>query len=665
MDKIINRIKDLRILLNKYNYEYYVLDNPSIADIEYDRLMQELILLEREYPCFNADDSPSIRVGGMVLDQFTKVVHDIPMLSLGNVYNEDEIDEFVMRVQKEIGKTRFMAELKIDGLAVSLKYKNGKFVQATTRGDGQVGEDITFNVKTIKSVPLTLKKDDSIEVRGEIYMSKKAFEKANVERQSKGEALFANPRNAAAGSVRQLDSKIAAKRNLDIFLYSVPQANDYNIDSHSQSLDYLDELRFKTNKERKLCSNSDELKEYIKYWTEHRNSLPYEIDGIVIKVDDLNKQEQLGLTAKSPRWAAAYKFPAEEVVTKLTDIIFTVGRTGNITPNAVLEPVRVAGTTVQRATLHNEDFVLERDIRVGDNVIIRKAGDIIPEVVRPLIEQRTGNEQPFKMIENCPECGKPLQRKEVEADYFCLNLECPARKIEGLIHFVSRNAMNIDGLGDKIIEQLFNNHIVKDVTDIYKIKKEQLVELERFGEKSADNIISAIEKSKTNSLERLLFGLGIRYVGLKVAKTLSQHFNDIDNLIKATYDELINIDEIGNVIATSIVDNFNNEKNINIINELKSLGINMQYTGFKSEESVESPLKNKTIVLTGTLETYARSEAKDFIERLGGKVTGSVSKKTDVVVAGSEAGSKLTKAQSLGIEIWTEEQLIEVINNYL
>lgn len=665
MDKIINRIKDLRILLNKYNYEYYVLDNPSIADIEYDRLMQELILLEREYPCFNADDSPSIRVGGMVLDQFTKVVHDIPMLSLGNVYNEDEIDEFVMRVQKEIGKTRFMAELKIDGLAVSLKYKNGKFVQATTRGDGQVGEDITFNVKTIKSVPLTLKKDDSIEVRGEIYMSKKAFEKANVERQSKGEALFANPRNAAAGSVRQLDSKIAAKRNLDIFLYSVPQANDYNIDSHSQSLDYLDELRFKTNKERKLCSNSDELKEYIKYWTEHRNSLPYEIDGIVIKVDDLNKQEQLGLTAKSPRWAAAYKFPAEEVVTKLTDIIFTVGRTGNITPNAVLEPVRVAGTTVQKATLHNEDFVLERDIRVGDNVIIRKAGDIIPEVVRPLIEQRTGNEQPFKMIENCPECGKPLQRKEVEADYFCLNLECPARKIEGLIHFVSRNAMNIDGLGDKIIEQLFNNHIVKDVTDIYKIKKEQLVELERFGEKSADNIISAIEKSKTNSLERLLFGLGIRYVGLKVAKTLSQHFNDIDNLIKATYDELINIDEIGNVIATSIVDNFNNEKNINIINELKSLGINMQYTGFKSEESVESPLKNKTIVLTGTLETYARSEAKDFIERLGGKVTGSVSKKTDVVVAGSEAGSKLTKAQSLGIEIWTEEQLIEVINNYL
>lgn len=652
------RINELRELLNKYNYEYYVLDQPTVSDREYDRLMQELITLESDNPEFKTSDSPSVRVGGQVLEQFEKVEHSIPMLSLGNVFNEQEIKEFDKRITNDVGKVKYMTELKIDGLAVTVHYKNGKLFKAATRGDGTVGEDITHNVKTIKTLPLDLKQDIDIEVRGEIFMSKKAFMKVNEEREKRREVIFANPRNAAAGSVRQLDSKIAAKRNLDLFLYSVPEINKYGINNHSESLDYLDSLKFKTNKERKLCDNIDEVIEYVEYWKNERNNLPYEIDGIVIKVDDTDKQGKLGMTAKSPRWAVAFKFPAEEVVTKLKDIVFTVGRTGSITPNAILEPVRVAGTVVQRATLHNEDFVKQKDVRVGDKVVIRKAGDIIPEVVRPIIDDRTGNEDKFIMIEKCPVCGNELVRRAGEADHFCVNDECPARKIESLIHFSSRNAMNIEGLGEKIVEQLFNEGLIRNIPDIYKLKKHDLIELDRMGDKSSNNLINAIVASKKNSMEKLLFALGIRYVGAKAAKTLSSKFKSIDNLMKATYDELIQINEIGDVIAGSVVSYFSNEDNLFLIEELKNHELNMEYLGKDVDVNVNSILSGKTIVLTGTLEKFSRGKAKEMIENLGGKVTGSVSKKTDIVIAGSEAGSKLNKAQDLGIEIWNEERFL-------
>nr|WP_181538239.1 NAD-dependent DNA ligase LigA [Anoxybacillus calidus] len=665
MDKqdAIARVEELHRLLNQYNYEYHVLDKPSVPDAEYDRLMQELIALEAQYPELKTKDSPSQRVGGQALDAFVKVQHHMPMLSLANAFNEGDLRDFDRRVRQEVGDVKYVCELKIDGLAVSLRYEDGYFVQGATRGDGLIGEDITENLKTIRSLPLRLKENVTVEVRGEAFMPKKSFEILNQQRSERGEELFANPRNAAAGSLRQLDPKVAASRNLDLFVYGLANAEELGIDSHSEALDYLHELGFKTNPERRVCANIDEVIQFVMSWHEKRAQLPYEIDGMVIKVDSFEQQEQLGATAKSPRWAIAYKFPAEEVVTKLIDIELSVGRTGVVTPTAILEPVRVAGTTVQRASLHNEDFIREKDIRLGDYVVVKKAGDIIPEVVNVLPERRTGEEQPFKMPTHCPECGSTLVRLDEEVALRCINPKCPAQIREGLIHFVSRNAMNIEGLGEKVIAQLFKEGLVQDVADLYTLTKEQLMNLERMGEKSATNLLNAIEASKENSLERLLFGLGIRHVGAKAAKILAQQFETMERLSQATKEELMAIHEIGEKMADSIVTYFAKPEAIELINELRSYGVNMAYKGPKAVNNADtdSYFAGKTIVLTGKLEKLSRNEAKEKIEQLGGKVTGSVSKNTDLVIAGADAGSKLTKAQQLNIEIWDEARFLQEI----
>lgn len=660
---IEKRMEELINIINKANYEYYVLANPSISDQEYDRYMQELMRLEQQYPELIREDSPTHRVGGEAIDEFKKVTHEIPMLSLGNVFNESEIINFDTRIKKEVSNPKYVCELKIDGLSVSLLYKDGKLVRGATRGNGVIGEDITHNVKTIKTIPLILNENIDIEVRGEIYMSKESFERLNEERRNNNEELFANPRNAAAGSARQLDSKIAASRKLDCFIYHLPNALDFNISSQFDSLQYLKKLGLNTNPHSKRVNNIDELLEYIDYWTKNRDTLPYEIDGIVIKLDDINDQQKLGFTAKSPKWATAYKFPAMEVLTKLKDIVFTVGRTGQVTPNAVLEPVRVAGSLVSRATLHNADYVIEKDIKIGDIVIVKKAGDVIPEVVSPKVERRTGEEIDFVMTETCPICHSKLIRKEQEAAYYCTNVHCDAKKIEGLIHFVSRNAMNIEGFGERIIEDFYNMDYLKDFTDFYTLGeyKDELMELEGFGEKSINNLLTSIENSKNNSLERLLFALGIRHVGSKTAKILAKHFKNMDDLIKVTEEELLSIKDIGDVIAKSIVEYFKEDKNLEIINRLKDLGLNMKYLG-SNEEINNEEFGNKTFVLTGTLLSITREEAKEKIENLGGIVTNSVSKKTDVVIVGEKPGSKYDKAIELNIPIWNEEEFLKKLN---
>ena len=660
---IEKRMEELINIINKANYEYYVLANPSISDQEYDRYMQELMRLEQQYPELIREDSPTHRVGGEAIDEFKKVTHEIPMLSLGNVFNESEIINFDTRIKKEVSNPKYVCELKIDGLSVSLLYKDGKLVRGATRGNGVIGEDITHNVKTIKTIPLTLNENIDIEVRGEIYMSKESFERLNEERRNNNEELFANPRNAAAGSARQLDSKIAASRKLDCFIYHLPNALDFNISSQFDSLQYLKKLGLNTNPHSKRVNNIDELLEYIDYWTKNRDTLLYEIDGIVIKLDDINDQQKLGFTAKSPKWATAYKFPAMEVLTKLKDIVFTVGRTGQVTPNAVLEPVRVAGSLVSRATLHNADYVIEKDIKIGDIVIVKKAGDVIPEVVSPKVERRTGEEIDFVMTETCPICHSKLIRKEQEAVYYCTNVHCDAKKIEGLIHFVSRNAMNIEGFGERIIEDFYNMDYLKDFTDFYTLGeyKDELMELEGFGEKSINNLLTSIENSKNNSLERLLFALGIRHVGSKTAKILAKHFKNMDDLIKVTEEELLSIKDIGDVIAKSIVEYFKEDKNLEIINRLKDLGLNMKYLG-SNEEINNEEFGNKTFVLTGTLLSITREEAKEKIENLGGIVTNSVSKKTDVVIVGEKPGSKYDKAIELNIPIWNEEEFLKKLN---
>lgn len=667
MDKqsAIKRVHELHELLNTYNYEYNVLDKPSVPDSEYDRLMQELIKLEEEFPELKSTDSPTQRVGGTVLEAFQKVVHRTPMLSLGNAFNEQDLRDFDRRVRQAVGDdVQYVVELKIDGLAVSLRYENGLFVQGATRGDGTTGEDITENLKTIRSIPLRLKKELSFEVRGEAFMPKKSFEKLNELREQLEEEPFANPRNAAAGSIRQLDPKIAAKRNLDIFIYSIADLGETGVEKHSEALDLLEDVGFKTNQERRKCESIEEVLTIIEGIQEKRSALSYDIDGIVIKVDSLTQQEELGFTAKSPRWAIAYKFPAEEVMTKLVDIELSVGRTGVITPTAILEPVRVAGTTVQRASLHNEDLIREKDIKIGDIVIVKKAGDIIPEVVNVLVEHRTGEEQTFTMPTHCPACDSELVRIEGEVALRCINPQCPAQIKEGLIHFVSRNAMNIDGLGERVVAQLFQEGLIKDVADLYKLTREQLLQLERMGEKSTDNLLHAIEKSKENSLERLLFGLGIRHVGAKAAKTLAQAFETMEQLQQASKDELIAINEIGDKMADAVVTYFENPDVQHLINELISVGVNTSYKGPKliKVEDSDSYLAGKTVVLTGKLEQLTRNEAKDGIEALGGKVTGSVSKSTDLVVAGEAAGSKLKKAQELNIEVWDEARLFDELN---
>jgi DNA ligase (NAD+) len=657
-----DRVKELQNLLNQYNYQYHVQDKPSVPDAEYDLLLKELVELEQQFPQFQTEDSPTQRVGGMVLESFKKVEHRTPMLSLGNAFNEADLKDFDRRVRGLVGDDfSYVCELKIDGLAVSLRYEDGLFIQGATRGDGTIGEDITSNLKTIKSIPLKLTEPVTLEVRGEAFMPKKSFEALNKIKEENGEELAANPRNAAAGSLRQLDPKIAASRNLDVYLYSIADVGATGVTSHSEGLDYLEKLGFKTNQERRKFSKIEDVIDFVQGWGEKRPHLPYEIDGMVIKVDSLEQQVELGTTAKSPRWAIAYKFPAEEVVTILKDIELSVGRTGVVTPTAILEPVKVAGTTVQRASLHNEDLIREKDIKIGDYVVIKKAGDIIPEVVNVLPERRTGEEKEFSMPSHCPECESELVRLEEEVALRCINPKCPAQIREGLIHFVSRTAMNIDGLGEKVISQLFQEKLIKDVADLYKLTSEQLNRLERMGEKSVTNLLTAIEASKQNSLEKLLFGLGIRHVGAKAAKTLSQQFETMDRLAMATQEDLTAVNEIGEKMADSIVTYFANEEVHELMAELKTAGVNMDYKGPKpvSVADSDSFFAGKTVVLTGKYEQLSRNEAKDKLEALGAKVAGSVSKKTDLVVAGEDAGSKLTKAQELGIEIWNEEQLLE------
>ncbi|WP_141604084.1 NAD-dependent DNA ligase LigA [Terrilactibacillus laevilacticus] len=660
--EIVKHVEQLRKQLDEYSYEYYVLDKPSVPDSEYDRLMQELIRLEEENPGLVTPDSPTQRVGAAPLKMFHKVDHHIPMLSLANAFNEQDLREFDRRVRQGLGHddVAYVCELKIDGLAISLTYENGKLTLGSTRGDGYTGEDITSNLKTIKSIPLKLREDVNMEVRGEAYMPKSSFESLNKKRKEDGEELFANPRNAAAGSLRQLNPQIAAERKLAVFMYSLGELQGETFESHSKALERVQALGLRTNPEWRRCQTLQEVFEFIQYWTEHRPDLPYEIDGIVIKVDRLSDQETLGFTAKSPRWAIAYKFPAEEVVSKLEGIELSVGRTGVITPTALLTPVVVAGTTVKRASLHNEDLIREKDLRIGDAVVVKKAGDIIPEIVNVLTEKRTGEEKNFAMPTECPACSSELVRIEGEVALRCINPKCPAQIRAGLIHFVSRNAMNIDGLGEKVITQLFHHHLIKDVADIYKLKYDDLIQLERMGEKSVQNLLQAIESSKQNSLERLLFGLGIRFIGAKAAKLLAQSFKTMDALIKATKEEILAVEEIGDKMADAIITYFHNEDMIRLIDELKQYEVNMVYLGpdpAKAEE-IDSLFSGKTVVLTGKLEQMSRPEAKAEIEKRGGKVTGSVSKSTDLVVSGSDAGSKLKKAQELGIEVWDEQQFI-------
>ena len=649
------RMNELIDIINEADYNYHTLDNPTITDQEYDKYLRELFEIEEAHPEWVREDSPTQHAGGKIIEGFEKVTHKIPMMSLSDVFSESELIAFDERIKKEGINPQYMCELKIDGLSVSLLYEKGKLVRAATRGDGTTGEDITHNVKTIKVIPLKLKEEVDIEVRGEIFMNKKTLEELNEKRKKKGEPLLQNCRNAAAGSIRQLDSKVAAERKLDNFIYHLPDPEDYGLTTHSDAIDYMKRLGFKTNPNNRLVSSIKEVIEFIEEKGQIRSELPYDIDGVVVKVNDLKQQQKLGYTAKYPKWATAYKFPAVEVLTKLTDIIFTVGRTGQITPNAVLEPVIVAGSTISRATLHNEDYVIEKDLKIGDIVSIRKAGDVIPEVVEVKKERRTGKEVDFKMITECPMCNTTLVKKEGQVDYYCPNNKCPARHIESLIHFVSRDAMNIDGLGDRIMEDFYNFHFIGNIADIYSLKdhEKDLIRLEGYGDKSVTNLLSAIEQSKENSLERLIFALGIPHVGAKTAKILAARFETMDNLENATQEELTNIPDIGDIIAKSVINYFLDDHNKAIVDELKELGLNMKYLGKKVEEN--ELFANKTFVLTGSLELFSRDEAKEKIESLGGKTVDSVSKKTSVVIVGANPGSKYTKAQSLGIEIWSEQ----------
>lgn len=663
-DNLKERYDELVNIINKANYEYYVLDNPTITDQEFDKYLRELIDLEIAHPELVRPDSPTNKVGGTVIDEFKKIRHDIPMLSLSNVFNESEIIEFDERIKKEGENPNYVCELKIDGLSVSIKYEKGYFVSAATRGDGIVGEDITHNVKTIKSIPLKINKPIDIEVRGEIFMSKKTLEELNKLRQEQGLPLLQNCRNAAAGSIRQLDSKIAEQRKLDSFIYHLPNPQAFGIKTHMEALEFMKDLGFKINPNNKLVHNVNEILDFINEKSTIRESLPYDIDGVVIKVNELASQQRLGFTAKYPKWATAYKFPATEVLTKLTDIIFTVGRTGQITPNAVLEPVILQGSTIRRATLHNEQYVKEKDLKIGDIVSIRKAGDVIPEVVGPIKERRIGQEKEFKMIETCPICGSKLSLSKSGIDYFCINDDCPKRNIESLIHYVERKAMNIDGLGERIIEDFYNIKLISSIEDIYKLneKEKELIELEGFGKKSVSNLLTSIENSKNNSLERLLFGIGISGIGEKNAKLLAKKYQNIDNLMNASIEELNNIRDIGPILAQNIYNFFKNDDNIELINNLKNIGINMKY--LSNDDEKENPnILNKKFVITGTLSRYSRDEIKSIIENNGGITSESVSKKTDVVIVGENPGSKYDKAKELGIDIWDEEILNNMINS--
>lgn len=657
-----NRILFLRKELEKYSIEYYVYDNPSVSDQEYDRLMQELMALEEKHPEMYDANSPSQRIIGQVLEGFEKVRHDSQMLSLGNVFNYEEIEEFVTRIQGSVKDAEFVVECKYDGLAMSLIYENGSFVRAVTRGDGLVGEDVSANIKTIQSIPMHIPERRHVEVRGEVYMPKKSFEELNERQKKNNQALFANPRNAAAGSIRQLDSGVCASRKLDAYWYYFQNAQDFGILTQQEALDRMRSLNFKVNPLYKVCKNTKEIWEFIQSIQEKRNDLPYEIDGMVIKLNSLSDQRTLGSTAKVPRYATAYKFPAERVQTRLLDIVITVGRTGKITPNAVLEPVRIAGTTVSAAQLHNEDMILSKDLRINDIVVVQKAGEIIPEVVSSVKERRDGSQVPYVYPTHCPVCGSRLVRLEGEAAHYCINQDCPARVVESMIHFASRDAMDIDTLGDKKIEQLHEFGFLNSIEDIYFLHehREELLEKRGYQKKSVDKMLETIETSKKQPLALLLYGLGIRQVGKKAAAILANYFGSMDALMKADVDTLVSINDIGPITAQSIVEFFKDESNQKLIQTLKEQGLNMIQ---EKQEIKASRFTNKTVVLTGTLEHYTRNEAKVILENLGANVSGSVSKKTDYVIYGTAAGSKLAKAQNLGVATMSEEEFVEEVEN--
>lgn len=659
MEHIKEEIFKLVALLNKYSYDYYVEDNPQISDTEYDTLYKQLEKLEQEYPEFILDNSPTQRVGDRVLDEFEKVIHKVPMLSLSNTFSIEDLRDFASRISKlsSNDSIEYICELKIDGLAISINYENGKLVSAATRGDGMVGENVTENIKTIFSIPKTLKTKKSFEVRGEVYLPKKSFELLNKEREENNEVLFANPRNAAAGSLRQLDSKITAKRRLSAFIYSV--VGDENINSQKMALTVAADLGLPVNPNFKLCKTIDEVVDYIMYWEEHKQDLPYEIDGIVIKVNSYSLQEEIGSTQKSPRWATAYKFPEEELATKLLDIELSVGRTGIITPVAVLNPINISGSTVSKASLHNKDIIDELDIHIGDMVVVKKAGEIIPKVVRVVEELRLANSEKYVMPNICPSCKSKTFTKEGDPFTRCLNPDCPEQNIRKIIHFASREALNIEGLGDKVVATLYEKGIIKHTVDLFSLDRNKLVELERMGDKSVDNLLNAIENSKQSSLDKVIFALGILNVGKKAGKILAEYYKNLTNFSKATVDELLELPDIGLITAESIVDYLSNDNNLRFINELIEIGMNPQYE--IQNKNTDNIFSGKTIVLTGKLVELTRNEAKEYLERFGAKVTGSVTSKTDYVIAGEKAGSKLAKAEQLGIQVLSEDEFIDIM----
>lgn len=656
------RHQELVEILEKYSYEYYVLDNPSVSDAEYDDKLSELENLEKLFPELITRNSPTQRIIGQVLTGFNKIHHKYQMLSLGDVFNLEELRIWDRKLCENLNvkNVAYNAEMKIDGLAMSLVYENGELLYCATRGDGTTGEDVTTNVLTIPSIPTHIKIKERVEIRGEVYMPKASFIELNKARKEAGEPLFANARNAAAGSIRNLDSNVAKSRKLDAWWYYLEEPEKFNVKTQAEALDFIESLGFKVNPERKVLSNFEEINKYVEEYNKKRNSLPYDIDGIVLKVNDFSLYEEIGYTAKTPKWAIAYKFPPEEVITKLKDIIYTVGRTGKITPNAVLEPVKVAGSTVQRATLHNEDFIKDKDLMVGDYVILRKAGDIIPEVVTPVYARRDGSQVPFKMITNCPDCGSELVK--IEAMHFCLNKNCPSRKIESLIHFASKDAMDIEGMGDKVCEQFFAEKFIQSIPDIYRLAnyKENIIQIEGWSYKSTESLLEAIENSKKKSLEKLLFGLGIKEVGEKMAKVLARFYKNIDRLMSESEENLLKISDIGEVCAASIYKYFHDEENIKLIEELKQLGLNMNYLGSETINE-NNYFYNKKIVLTGTLSKYGRKEATEILENLGAHVSSSVSKVTDLVIYGEEAGSKLDKANKLNVRVMNEEEFLDIL----
>lgn len=667
LENIKKQIEKLREEIRHHDYQYYVLDQPVITDAEYDDLMKQLVELEEKYPEFKSPDSPTQRVGGQPLKEFEPVEHTVPMLSLSNAFSEGELMDFDRRVKNALaGRTEepieYIVEFKIDGLSVALDYQEGRLVRGATRGDGHVGEDVTENLKTIRSIPLVLNKPYTMQVRGEVFIPKEAFKKLNEKRELEGEPSFANPRNAAAGSLRQLDPRITASRPLDIFIFNLQYIDGVELASHLESMDIIKEAGLKVNPFLYKANSMQEVIKLCQEWSEKRHELPFDIDGLVIKLNNLEHRRILGETTRSPRWSIAYKFPAEQKQTILKDIIVQVGRTGVLTPTAILEPVRVAGSLISRATLHNEDYILEKDIRIGDTVVIQKAGDIIPEVVMVEKDRRTGKEKKFVMPKYCPECGSDVVRLEGEAASRCIGNSCPAQIKRLIIHFVSRDAMDIRGLGPAVISQLIDNGLIKDSADLYYLTYDQLINLERMGDKSVNNLLASIERSKQQDLDRLVFALGIRLVGSRAAQLIAHHFKSLDKIMEAKEEDFLEIHEIGGKIAESIVAFFKEEQNIELVEKLKKAGVNTELK-VKQEPEQYLSLEGKTFVLTGTLVEFTRDEAKFEIEQRGGRVTGSVSKKTDYVVVGENPGSKLEKARTLGIEIIDEEQFRKLLQS--